>query len=497
MKNIRKIPVLIFIVVAILFATGISFASYFSKIVKKINPVAVAGEDEGEEDKSGDGEEEKDEDKDKDKDENDEKDEDSKRIKNTTKVKNDDDDEDENENKLKDEKDDDDIDENGVEDDDENEVVTKNTVTNAGGTTTETITKTEEDETKVTVITRDASGKILEIKITETKTEDGKQETETKVYTYDASGKLISKKINGTDTEDENENEDIDEVEHGGEAVAKNTVTNPDGTTTETTTITEDDETKVIVITRDASGRILERKVTETDLEDGKEETKTTTYTYDANGNLLEKKVAKTETENGKTETKTTTYDIYGKKLSEIKIKTVDGKMLKVKVKDGSEVTKAKYNQEEEEMEVEIEDDDADDIDEVEPEKIAKIKVEGKNFKVSHMGYGVSANFPMEVDNETGKIYVVTPNGKVELKSMPDVIFAKARAKYGMDTVEKMEIKVKKNKVVYEIAGQKEDRFLGVFKVKIKTTLNFNPETGGYLSKSQSFWGSILDFFSV
>ena len=57
--------------------------------------------------------------------------------------------------------------------------------------------------------------------------------------------------------------------------------------------------------------------------------------------------------------------------------------------------------------------------------KIAKIKIEGKNFKVSHMGYGVSANFPMEVDNETGKIYVVTPNGKVELKSMPDVIFAK------------------------------------------------------------------------
>ena len=207
--------------------------------------------------------------------------------------------------------------------------------------------------------------------------------------------------------------------------------------------------------------------------------------------------MTKTETEKGKTETKTTTYDIYGKKLSEIEIKTVDGKMLKVKVKDGSEVTKAKYNQEEEEMEVEIEDDDADDIDEVEPEKIAKIKVEGKNFKVSHMGYGVVANFPMEVDNETGKIYVVTPNGNVELKSMLDVIAAKAKAKYGLDTVEKMEIKVKKNKVVYEIAGQKEDRFLGVFKVKIKTTLNFNPETGGYLSKSQSFWGSILDFFSV
>src|SRR3989344_1755278 len=97
MKNTRKLPALIFIIVMILFATGISFASYFSKIVKKSNPVAMAEEDE--EGESDDGEGEKDEDKDNDEDKEDEgedknddddKDDDNKRIKNTTKVENED-----------------------------------------------------------------------------------------------------------------------------------------------------------------------------------------------------------------------------------------------------------------------------------------------------------------------------------------------------------------------------------------------------------------------
>lgn len=262
--------------------------------------------------------------------------------------------------------------------------------------------------------------------------------------------------VDDADSEDENADEkDEDEVEN----VTRQTITNTNGTTTETITKTEGAEIKTIAITRDQNGNIIERKVA--------------------------------EKEGGKQEVKTIGLDIYGKKLSEVEMKTVDGKVVKIEAKEGSQ--KVKYETDEDDLVIDYDDDEDEEFDE-EGDEI-RIKTEGNAFGLKKKEVEIKVNFPMEVDGETGKIYIVTPNGKVELKAMPDVIKQKAQDA-GMDSISKLELKAEDNKLKYEVEGTKDKKFLGVFKIKIKSTQQYNPESGNLLSETQSLWENILESLS-
>lgn len=282
--------------------------------------------------------------------------------------------------------------------------------------------------------------------------------------TKEAQQKMTEKDGEDDEDDDKNELEENDEDEDEDEAedeesVTREIVNNADGSTIETIIKTEEDEIKTIVITRDQNGNIIERKVT--------------------------------ESEDGKEEIKTTAYDVYGKKLSEIEIKTVDGKTIKIEAQEGDQ--KVRYETESGNLVIDYEDDDGEEFNEEDDE--IKIKVVGDAFELKKKDVKIKINFPMEVDGETGQIYVVTPNGKVELKAMPDIIAQKAQDA-GLDNISKFELKIDGNKVKYEVNGTQTEKFLGLVRVKIKSTYQYDSENGELLGEAQSFWQGVLIFLS-
>lgn len=263
--------------------------------------------------------------------------------------------------------------------------------------------------------------------------------------------------------EDEDEDEADDEDEDENEVVTKTTVNNPDGTRTEVTTKVDGDETKV------------------------------TELTYDQNGNLIMKK--QTEQEGVKGEVKTTTYDIYGNKLSQVEMKTLDGQIIKIESDDEEDGDDAeadgvemKYDAQNQRLIIESEQGDA--------ESRLVIAVDGDNFTITQAGYRAAADFPMTVDEATGAITIQTSAGPIALKALPGTIVQSALNSGEINVISGTDIEESDHKIVYTLTGTKFEKLLGIFTVEIPVEVEYDGQSGQFMDSSTSFFSGILDIFS-
>ncbi len=263
--------------------------------------------------------------------------------------------------------------------------------------------------------------------------------------------------------EDEDENEDNDfygDEDDEDEIVKRETVKNADGTTTEKITKIDGDETEIKEIT------------------------------YDQNGNII--MIKETETEkDGKTEIEVKTFDIYGNRLGEYELKTKDGKVVKVQVEeDGLGESKVKFDAKNETLIIKTSGAPGNDS-----SSYLRIKTSGENFILTRSGRQAVSNFPMTVDEATGRVLVRTAAGNIELRILPDTIIQSAQNKGGLDIVQGAELSDDKG-LKYVISGTKTEKFFGVFTVEIPAVLTYDAQTGSYVRSDQPFFSKVLDLFS-
>ena len=236
------------------------------------------------------------------------------------------------------------------------------------------------------------------------------------------------------------------------------TITNPDGTTSE-----------------------IKREV----KKDG--EIKLEIRTFDAEGNKI--MVEKFESDGGKEESRVKTYDATGTKLSDFKFKTEDGKELELRIKEGDvELQRVRLNVDKNELVVRTGD-----------ESRVRIRTDENNFVISREGINAASKFPISIDDATGEIFVKTPAGDVQLKAMPDTIVQKAQASNDLDVVKSVELNSQADKasnLEYVVTGTKSEKLLGVFTLNIPSSLIYDAATGNFVKNDQSFVTRILNLFS-
>ncbi len=90
----------------------------------------------------------------------------------------------------------------------------------------------------------------------------------------------------------------------------------------------------------------------------------------------------------------------------------------------------------------------------------------------------VKANFPMEVDAETGMVTITTASGKVvELKEMPSSVLAQILGDKTMDEVEEYELEEDENgDMQYMLKGTDKRKLLGLFEVNVPVEAYVNCE---------------------
>lgn len=246
------------------------------------------------------------------------------------------------------------------------------------------------------------------------------------------------------------------------------------------------------------------------ELEDGK--IKVEYRTFDANGNEISRE--KSESEGDKSETETKFMDpLTGKKISEVKIKTEDGKELTLESKGTTTKTKVKFNAVTNEIEISDKSKPSDDVTEnstspeleieLESESTdqddnstkTKVNAEGDKFVITKNGFKVNSRFPIKIDAETGQIFVQTPNKTVELKNSPDVIVEKASA--SITEVESINVDNTNDTPTLVVSGTRLEKLLGLITVNINSKVTLNPETGEVIKTESPLMSRLLAFLSI
>lgn len=292
-------------------------------------------------------------------------------------------------------------------------------------------------------------------------------------------------------SEDENENENEAEMENEEESEGDDLYDDYDG---KNFVSDEGGTKKSQEFVKNADGTITE--IRREMKSDGKISVRY--VTRDANGNKLEDRRGEYDPKEGEEKIRIKTYDQFGNQLSDFEMETKDGKKLEVQVKEGEQdVAHVKYDVDDEELEIRTGNSDFAMADEdVGLENKIKIRAAGDQFLITRQGVGVEANFPIIVDNATGKIFVKTPVGDVELKAMPDTIVEKAKAAKSVDVVEDVSLASDDEDVHYVVTGTRFERLLGLFTVNIPSRLRFDAQTGDFVQSQEPFFSRVLDLFS-
>jgi len=163
--------------------------------------------------------------------------------------------------------------------------------------------------------------------------------------------------------------------------------------------------------------------------------------------------------------------------------------------------TKSEENDEKFEYEYEMELEDEQNSFSAKNEKFKlQIKMEnGDKFKLTSSGVGVLSNLPIEIDEESGNVYAVTSNGRIQIGILPDQLMQIVSSDTDLQNVSEMQLEYKDssgNKIEYKLKGEKDSRVLGFIKVKLPVTATYDPTTGELTGTQQTWLTKILDLLS-
>ncbi|MEK7533534.1 MAG: hypothetical protein AAB542_03810 [Patescibacteria group bacterium] len=185
------------------------------------------------------------------------------------------------------------------------------------------------------------------------------------------------------------------------------------------------------------------------------------------------------------------------------KFEEEDGEIrLRVRDEDGNEVRTREHLRELDELEQELEDEEI------------EISSDDGHMELEHNRVRARINFPLSIDPLTRELIVTTPAGERTVAVLPDEavrnLLAKgflthvasgsaavpAEATVSGSLATSVELKMKNGNLVYEVQGEKREKFLGVIPVTMDRSITISALSGEVLSQTQSVLATILAFFS-
>ncbi len=218
--------------------------------------------------------------------------------------------------------------------------------------------------------------------------------------------------------------------------------------------------------------------------------------TRDVDGNKLEDKRGEYNRGEGEEKVRIKTYDVYGEKLTDVQLKTIDGQTVNLRSSDTEAGTKVKYDAQHDRLVIRTDGTtfEGDEDTESDSSKLT-LKASGDIFTLTRSGIGARSDYPMTVDATTGRIEVVTRSGELTLKALPDTIVETAKSQDQIDIVSDMEIN-EDSGLKYELTGTKYEKLFGAFTVEIPLILSYSAESGSFMNVQQGLWSKTIDVFS-
>lgn len=135
-----------------------------------------------------------------------------------------------------------------------------------------------------------------------------------------------------------------------------------------------------------------------------------------------------------------------------------------------------------------------------------KIASKEGEIELEHNGQRVRTNFPLSIDPVTHQLIVTTPAGTKAVTVLPDqavnnmlrngLLTSVASGSAESSGSASFALTLHNDQSVYEIHGQKQARFLGVFPVTLDRTVLVSTENGERIAQQESFLTTLLGFLS-
>jgi len=124
-----------------------------------------------------------------------------------------------------------------------------------------------------------------------------------------------------------------------------------------------------------------------------------------------------------------------------------------------------------------------------------KIRKKGNKIELEQNGVKVETEFDLKVDTDANLVTVVSPNGEVQLKTLPAEMvndLVKNKKIERANTIEIVADPANKGKIVYKIFGEKDVKFFGLLRTKFAVVDFVDVGTGRSTSEELPF---VLRFF--
>ncbi len=291
--------------------------------------------------------------------------------------------------------------------------------------------------------------------------------------------------IEDKEDEDEKETEDINEIEVEDKEDSDKDEDEKDDKYEYEQNITNDDGTQTWVKIKKESGK-----------------EKVEVKKYDIYGNKISESKFESENKIDESESKleSETNDFEKGVFSNIKLETKDKKVLELKTSKSKDLSKVEFEVAKGEMKIKYKDESESEIEnEVETDHLLNVKVSEDGFELEENSVVAKINFPISIDEETGKIYIQTKNGEVVLSVLPEMALRQITDQSKSFTPDKVEIEENDldDKLTYNITGKEKQNLLGLFSVDILKTFNVDATDATMVSEDQSFYNKILDLLSI
>jgi hypothetical protein len=172
-------------------------------------------------------------------------------------------------------------------------------------------------------------------------------------------------------------------------------------------------------------------------------------------------------------------------------------------------------------IELELDDEEEFEVQEGTSSGKIKIRADGSQIVVARNRVAARTNFPLSLDTSTNELIVTTPAGIKRVAVLPDVAIRNMLANGFIDVAaaegeteedgqeatesadlgeieEEIELtQTEEGLLVYSIEGYKVQRFLGIFKIRIKRLVYASADTGELVGIQQSPFYTILDNLSI
>ncbi len=127
-------------------------------------------------------------------------------------------------------------------------------------------------------------------------------------------------------------------------------------------------------------------------------------------------------------------------------------------------------------------------------------------FVIKRNRVGAVSEFPLSVDLSNNTLSVTTPAGEKQVTILPDQAVQNMLARNVIDRIGDQEANNFSGRIrmsqkpdgtlTYEVDGEKQERLLGLMRIKFKKTAVVSAETGELIETKQAFADRIMDLFS-